>query len=57
VQVIGLLKQPLEGNPNASMGLIAHPGQVCLSLPALSAAPLTPARLSMQPRPLTATTC
>eukprot|EP01119_Soliformovum_irregulare_P015157 TRINITY_DN4224_c1_g1_i3.p1 TRINITY_DN4224_c1_g1~~TRINITY_DN4224_c1_g1_i3.p1 ORF type:complete len:531 (+),score=134.78 TRINITY_DN4224_c1_g1_i3:2-1594(+) len=27
-RVIGLVKLPLDGNPNASMGLIAHPGRI-----------------------------
>ena len=25
-KVIGLIKMPLDGNPNKTMGLIAHPG-------------------------------
>jgi WD40 repeat protein len=27
-KVIGLIKMPLDGNPNKTMGLIAHPGEV-----------------------------
>jgi len=27
-KVIGLIKLPLDGNPNKSMGLIAHPGEI-----------------------------
>lgn len=27
-KVIGLIKMPLDGNPNKSMGLIAHPNNV-----------------------------
>ena len=26
--MIGLIKLPLEGNPNHTMGLIAHPGKI-----------------------------
>jgi hypothetical protein len=25
---VGLIKLPLEGNPNSTMGLIAHPGEI-----------------------------
>lgn len=25
---MGLIKLPLEGNPNSTMGLIAHPGEI-----------------------------
>ena len=28
LQVVGLCKLPLDGNPNKAMGLIAHPGEV-----------------------------
>lgn len=27
-KVIGLIKMPLDGNPNKTMGLIAHPNEV-----------------------------
>ena len=27
-KVIGLIKMPLDGNPNKTMGLIAHPGKI-----------------------------
>lgn len=27
-KVIGIMKLPLDGNPNKAMGLIAHPGEV-----------------------------
>jgi hypothetical protein len=27
-KVIGLIKMPLDGNPNKTMGLIAHPEEV-----------------------------
>lgn len=28
-KIVGLIKLPLDGNPNNSMGLIAHPGNIC----------------------------
>jgi WD40 repeat protein len=27
-KIVGLIKLPLEGNPNSTMGLIAHPGEI-----------------------------
>ena len=27
-KVIGMIKMPLDGNPNKTMGLIAHPNQI-----------------------------
>ena len=27
-KIVGIIKLPLEGNPNHTMGLIAHPGKI-----------------------------
>lgn len=31
-KIVGLIKLPLDGNPNKAMALVAHPGQVSIHI-------------------------